>query len=166
MKEIPLTQGKVAFVDDEDFERVNAFKWQSFQTRHNGKFYARRRFNTSRGRSGQFLHRFILNLPPGRIPEVDHKNGNGLDCQKENMRKATTSENCCNRFINKNNKSGFKGVSFHKPRQKFIAHIRVQDKKIYLGLFSTAIEAAKEYDLAARAWHKEFARLNFPENLK
>lgn len=94
-----------------------------------------------------------MNFPRG---EVDHKNGNGLDNRKCNLRIATSSQNKANTKIRRDNTSGFKGVIWHKASNKWMA--RVADK--YLGLFRSKYEAAKAYNQKAKEMFGEFARLN------
>lgn len=148
MKKIKLTQNKYALIDDEDFDRVNQYKWHAVRSKNKITFYARR--------ENQFLHQFILGSTG-----IDHKNGNGLDNQKSNLRKATKSQNQCNRGKNKNNTTGYKGVKFDKPRNKFRARICINNKTIFLGRFDTSEQAAKAYNEAAKIHHGEFAVLNF-----
>lgn len=93
--------------------------------------------------------------------EVDHKDGDGLNNQKENLRCCTHSQNCANVLITKRNTSGFKGVS--RFRNKWKAEITHNYKRIYLGLFVSKIDAALEYDHFAKLLFGEFAALNFPE---
>ena len=153
--EIPLTQGKVALIDDEDFERVSQFKWW-IAKRRDGKFYARREMN---GKS-IFLHRFLMDAPPGM--EVDHKNGDGLNCQRYNMRLATRAGNSKNQNKHSNNTSGFKGVCFDKKRGKYRAKICADGVHHHLGFYDDPVDAARTYDAAARKLHGDFAALNFP----
>lgn len=105
------------------------------------------------------MHRFILDAPHGM--EVDHKNGDGLDCRRENMRLATRKQNAFNRKRPSVNTSGFKGVTLVKPTGKWLAQIEVGGKNMHLGTYESKIEAARAYDKAAIKYHGEFARLNF-----
>jgi hypothetical protein len=156
MKQIQLTQAKVALVDDEYFDVLNIFKWCAH--RHYNTFYAVRVTNRP-NRKMILMHRVILN-PLGGL-QIDHINGNGLDNQRANLRVCNGSQNMCNRGKHEDNTSGFKGVCFRKYRKKFQAQIRMYGKQFYLGMFPTAIEAAKVYDVAAIRIHGEFARTNF-----
>jgi hypothetical protein len=155
MKEVQLTQGYVALVDDEDFERVNAYKWYA-QVSHK-TVYAHRSTPRVNGKQGnQSMHRFLLNLPSGHDPEVDHKDRNGLNCQRYNLRTATRQQNCCNR----NDKVKHKGISWSERRNKWKAHIQVNRKEVHLGYFSSQEAAAAAYDVAALKYYKEFALTN------
>jgi hypothetical protein len=154
--EIPLTQGKVALIDDEDFERVNQFKWCALKTR-GGKFYAERKEN------GQhvYLHRFLMDAPADM--EVDHIDHNRLNCQKHNMRLATNAGNAKNAVKHRDNTSGFKGVSFNKGCGKYQSQIRADGVRHFLGYYDDPTEAARAYDAAARKLHGDFAVANFPQ---
>lgn len=156
-KKIKLTQGKVALVDDEDFGRVSCNRWYANWA---GKsFYAVRGMTTGNKRTALLLHRFILNPP--RTMEVDHINGDGLDCRKANMRICTHAENMRNSTVQSNNKCGFKGVYFDASKGCWVAEISHNRKRIRLGRFKTSHEAALAYDVKAKELHGKFARLNF-----
>lgn len=156
MKEIQLSQGKVALVDDEDFDRIKDFHWYARKT--GNTFYAAYKVK-SKGKSTTFyMHRIILNAPSD-IP-VDHADGNGLNNQKSNIRLCSHSENMRNTKMFKNNTSGFKGVSWHKRSNKWRAVIKVNAKHKHLGLFQTDIAAANAYNDAAKKYYGDFARLN------
>ena len=132
MKEIPLTQGKITLIDNNDFERVNQYKWLY----ENSKGYALRReyirgsIRKHQKQNNIKLHRFILNFPIG---QVDHINGNRLDNRKHNLRIVTPHQQSMNKGISKNNTSGIKGVYWNKVSKKWIAYIMINRKMIYLG---------------------------------
>jgi len=158
-RRIYLGEDKWTIVDMQDYYRYSNLKW--FVCGTGTKFYAAREIITGPGRTKTLsLHREIMNEPPGLL--VDHRNGDGLDNRRENLRLATNSQNGCNKAKKKNTSSQFIGVSFHKKAGKWAAVIRKKGKKTWLGYYDCEIEAAKAYDEAAKKYHKEFARLNFP----
>ena len=155
MKQIPLSQGKFALVDDEDYERVNQYKWCI-----NSNGYAVTSYRDSNGkRKAMKMHRFILNLNKGDSL-VDHRDTIRINNQKYNLRVASFVENLRNQKINKNNKSGFKGVRLHKPSSLYIAQIGINGKQKHIGYFKCSVEAAKAYNEAAIKYFGEFAQLN------
>lgn len=159
-KEIQLTQGRIALVDDEDFELVSQHKWHIHNINRNVCYATT---NIWRPKPHQILlHRFILNPPIHRL--VDHINGNGLDCRKENMRLCTNSQNLCNRGITRANTTGYKCVQWFARDKVWVAYVKEDGKKKYLGRFRTPEEAARAYDRAAKEIYGEFAYLNFPDD--
>jgi len=161
MKLIPLTQGKFAMVDDEDYEYLSQFKWQATKSRNT--FYATRKTG-AKPRQGFSMHREILSS--GKI--TDHKDGNGLNNQRSNLRNATLAQNCQN-AARSSSKIPFKGVDFpirkdgRKWWTRYRATIDVEKRRIHLGYFKNPISAAMAYDAAALKYHGDFARTNFPK---
>lgn len=158
VKEIKLTQNKVAIVDLDVFEEVNKFKWYASYRKHT--YYAARSEIINGVKSVVYMHRFIMNLKD-KFDFVDHKDGDGLNNIKSNLRKCNRSENCRNSKSVKNSTSNFKGVHFHKKTNKWRAMIYLNNKSKHLGLFSNPEEAAKKYDEVAKENFGEFAKLNF-----
>lgn len=157
-REIPLTKGYVAIIDDEDYERVSAYHWCALVT---GDYvYAERGVRVGGKTTTVLLHRFILQAPDGSL--VDHENRNGLDCRKSNLRLCTKSQNNVNSLRRKDNQSGYKGVDWHQGDRIWRARIQLEHRRIELGYFHTAEEAARAYDAAALRLFGEFARPNFP----
>lgn len=154
MKQIPLTKGKVAFVSDRDYTWLRQYKWQA--RRGTNTWYARR----GDGKHSYDMHREILGLKRGDGCQVDHRNLNGLDNRRLNLRLSTRRQNGYNRGQQANNTVGFKGVSYRKDRGKYQARIQHHSKAHHLGYFSTAKAAALAYNAAAKRLHKSFAQLN------
>lgn len=160
MKEIPLTQGKVALVDDEDFERVSQFNWSAQLTRNN-RWYAARNVRRNGEPGLELMHRAIMGLEYGDPRQVDHRDRvNTLDNRKCNLRVATRPQNSRNIGVPKHNTSGFKGVSWRERDDKWGANIKVNGVQRYLGSFTTRELAAAAYDTAAIELHGEFACTN------
>lgn len=158
MKQIPLSRGLVALVDDDDAaDVIAAGPWHAVPGGRT--IYGRRnRRKAGGGWRSQSLHAFLL----GR-PWVDHIDGNGLNNTRANLRPATAGQNAANRQTRIDSASGFKGVYANKGRGKpWRAQICVNYQKRHLGLFDTAEEAGHAYDDAATEAHGPYARLNFP----
>lgn len=159
VREIRLTQGKVALVDDSDAERVDrAGTWVAIEsTTCPGRWYAYRTEYCPK--RTVYLHRFIMGAPKGL--QVDHADGDGLNCRRNNLRLATRSQNCANAKKRRDAKtSQFKGVTFVCGRWQ--AQITVDGKQCRLGRFYSEEEAARTYDDAAERHFGVFARPNFP----
>lgn len=155
MVTIPLTQGFVALIDDED-AHLAQHKWHV--AKRPTVVYAQRRVYQADGSSFiELLHQAVLGLP-----WVDHINRNGLDCRRSNLRPATRAQQQANRGKQANNTSGFKGVHLcHSGRWR--AQVMVAGRRKHLGLFDTPEDAARAYDAAARNVFGEFACPNFPD---
>lgn len=155
MKTIKLTQNKVVLVDDKDFEELNIFKW--YAHRHKKTFYAERCDPLYRGKQ-ILMHRQIMQTPNNM--EVDHKDHNGLNCQRYNIRNCTRGQNQQNGQLRSDSTSGYKGVCWRKRERKWKAQIKLNGKDKWLGLFLTKEEAARAYNEAAKELFGEFGYLN------
>lgn len=155
MKEIELTQGKVALVDDEDYEFLMQWDWYAYRS---GKkvyftYYSQRNIKINEDkRSTLKMHRVIMGVTDPKL-QVDHIDGNSLNNQRSNLRICTSVENCRNSKKRTGASSQYKGVSWHKVSEKWIAHIT-------LGSFKTEEDAALAYNEAAIRYHGKFAGLN------
>jgi hypothetical protein len=157
MKEIQLTQGKVALVDDDMYDELNQFKWYANNLK--GKFYAVRNLRINKKYVKSILmHRFIMSTNNGLV--VDHLNGITLDNRKCNLRNCTHSENLKNQKISIKNTSGYKGVSWNKNHKSYEVRIKNNNITIQIGNFKNIIDAARAYNAAAIKYHGEFANLN------
>ena len=157
---IPLTQAKYTILDMDDYDRAieSMINWHTGKRK--GIIYA------VGGKKGKIilLHRFIMEAQPGE--EVDHINGDGLDNRRSNLRLCTHAENQHNRGKQKNNKSGYKGVSLTSGGKRYTALIKANGIQHRLGYFTDPVDAARAYDKAALELHSEFALLNFPDENK
>jgi len=144
--EIRLTNGGMALVDEDDYERVNQYKWYLTP---NG--YAKCTSHIGL----RFLHQFVMRT----TEELDHINGDRVDCRSENLRTTNRSLNLAN-SNGRGGSSRFKGVYWNKRNQKWIANITVNYKCKYLGSFTNEEDAAKAYDEAAKEAFGDYARTN------
>jgi hypothetical protein len=157
MREIPLTQGKVAFVDDDDYSDISLYRWYAL---FNGRrYYAVRQVpGENGGQSILYMHRYLLGIAPGPDLTPDHASGDTLDNSRDNLRWATPSQQAANRGKQANNSSGYKGVCWDKRNNAWRAKIGFQGKQYFLGLFDSATKAHEAYVQAASKLQGRFAR--------
>ena len=153
MKEIKLTQEKVALVDDGEFESLNQFRWYAHKDRNT--FYAVRNIRVGGKQKSILMHWEVMG---GKW--IDHIDHNGLNNMRSNLRFCTNKENLMNQRKKQNTSSVYKGVSFHKHSGKWEVQIMINGKNIYLGLFSSETDAGRAYDKKAIELCGEFANLN------
>lgn len=159
MKLIPLTQGQVAMVDDEDFERVSKYNWYACKARKYG-YYAVTNIYINGVRTLLRMHRLIIIAEKGN--EIDHINNERLDNRRCNLRSITHSQNIINSNILSAKTSKYRGICYHKKVGKFKASIGFNNKSYHLGYFKNEIDAMLAYNKKAIELHGEFAGLNTP----
>lgn len=161
MKTIPLTKGYVTIVDDADYEWLSRWKWRAEVSPHRRAVYAVRKVRVNGRQVMARMHCLLLGVvAPDR---GDHKNGNGLDNRRSNLRVASTTKNNVNVAPRRMNKSGYKGVTQDKARWR--ATISIANKDVHLGAFASPQLAAAAYDAAALRLHGEFAWTNAAHGL-
>jgi hypothetical protein len=152
-KEIALSQGKIAIVDDSDYEWLIQWKWCLYNCG-----YAVRNESRKVGHSVILMHSQILRTPQGKC--ADHVNGNRLDNRRENLRICDFKENSRNSMIRHDNKSGYKGVYWNKTNRSWTTQIAIDGKSFHLGNFQDVKDAALAYDRAAKKLFSEFSKTN------
>lgn len=168
MKLISLTRGLFTQVDDEDFDYLSEWKWYAVPN-HGKSFYAVRKSRLNERpvgapRNGIFMHHVICGIPTNGM-KIDHRDRDGLNNQRLNLRVCTDSQNDMNKALIKSSSSGFKGASFHKRIGRWKSQIGINGTLLHLGYFESLEEAAKAYDAAASKHFGEFANLNFPVSM-
>ena len=162
MKEIPLTRGHVALVDDEDYGRASAFRWYALT--NSGVVYATRAYRDATKQKRMYLHHFVTGVDAATY--IDHKNHNGLDCQKHNLRIATNQQNQDNSRKQVGVSSQYKGVSWNKQKQRWKAAVWTTGKPIFLGWFKNEGDAARAYNEGAKTLFGEYSCANIiPEGV-
>ncbi|PAD91652.1 HNH endonuclease [Shouchella clausii] len=140
-------------VDEEDYKYLSQFNWKL-----SNRGYAARNINRKGEQSTILMHRLIMDNPKGMV--VEHKDRNPLNNQKSNLRICTQADNTRNVALSKTNTSGYKGVTWHKRRNKWQVNIRYDGKMRYLGLYDNKHIAARVYNLWAKDIFGDFAWLN------
>ena len=162
MKLLQLTKGQVTQIDDADYEHLSQWRWRAKWNPCTHSYYAARNIwvvSPDGKRQCRFvsMSRLILGLTDSKI-QADHKNGDTLDNQRENLRAATPAQNAANRKRRKTNTSGFKGVSYYPKTKSWRARIHVAGKGVFLGDFKTKEEAHAAYQKKALELFGEFVR--------
>lgn len=148
MKEIRLTQGKMALVDDDIYEKLSQHKW--YALRYRKAFYAGRGYSTpGKGQRVMFLHHAIMGCPPKGFMS-DHSDGNTLNCQRKNLRFVTSRQNNQNRK-NVDKSSRYPGVCWHKRDQRWTARIWTKGRREWLGYFTDELQAFQAYQQAVES---------------
>jgi hypothetical protein len=142
MREIQMSQGLIALVDDEDYERINHSKW--WPRKDGNAIYARSMYRTGTVRKFHKMHNLILHCPKGM--QTDHIDGNGLNNQKANLRIVNHRENQQNQHVSKTSK--YPGVCYDKRTKKFISGIKINGVRKNLGSFTNEFAAFQTYVVA------------------
>lgn len=155
---IPLTKGYNTNVDVSDYTHLMEWNWCALVGKDKRVIYAVRVERCGKKTKKILLHKVLF----PQWMEIDHKDGDGLNNRRSNLRESTHSQNLANRPINSNNTSGFKGVHFHVRDNYWFSVIGINGEQKWLGRCTDAIDAARKYDLAALDAFGEFAITNFP----
>jgi DUF4097 and DUF4098 domain-containing protein YvlB len=153
MRIIPLTKGKLAIVDDNDYDWAMQWKWQV-----SSEGYAVRSAHDIKYGKKVRMHRALVNAPDGF--EVDHINGNRLDNRRQNLRICTHKDNQRNMSKKRGASSIYKGVHWNSRDKRWIVKIKTNEKQVCVGRYKLEVEAAIAYNNAAKKIYGEFARLN------
>ena len=151
---VPLTQGYEATIDVADIPLVERWNWAALVKPRT--VYAYRTEEIGRTKRKIRMHRLLIGEPNGLL--VDHRDCDGLNNRRDNLRVATHSQNNHNSRLAGHNGSGFKGVSWHKQYEKWHAYISKEGKRLFLGYFASAEAAHAAYCKASAELHGEFGR--------
>jgi hypothetical protein len=152
---IPLSRGYYAIVDAADFDRINKNKWSARCSKGTNFYAIRNTKNADGSHTTVSMHQEIMG-----IPNADHISTDGLDNRRNNLRPATINEQMRNRKRQRNNTTGFKGVSLNSRKDRYVARIQVNLAAIHLGTFSSGAEAHEAYKTAAVHYFGDFARFD------
>ena len=162
VREIPLTKGYVALVDEGDYERISAFRWHVLSGRSGNRYGVRWGPRVLGKPTHVYMHHAVLQTLPGI--RVDHRDGDGLNNTRANLRPATASQNNIARIrLRKDKTSKFRGVSWDAHNQKWRAAATFQKKCRNFGNFDQEEDAARAFDHGVARLYGEWARFNFPE---
>ncbi len=156
---VPLTQGKFALIDESDALQILSETWCAIKVRANARgdvFYAKN------VRTNEYLHRFILGVTDSDT-EVDHINGNGLNCRRGNIRRTDRAGNCSNKMVTVGKASGYKGVHINSSGNWVVRYMR-KGREMCGGTFKDKDEAARKYDSIIRQYGDPASTLNFPRS--
>lgn len=156
-REISLSRGLVAIVDDEDYSFLSQFKWHVVWSECTNSFYAET-WLYKPVKIREKMHRLLLGLHKRDGKQIDHKNGNTLDNRRENLRVVNHSQNAMNRKLLSKSASGFRGVSYCKKTGKWKSRINLGGKEIWLGRFATIDDARSAAADARIKYYGEYAR--------
>lgn len=157
---IDIGGGLQAIVDEEDAEHVNRLKWYPRRTTTDVVYVQANTWRDDKPTTIT-LHRFIARALD--TEHVDHRNSDGLDNRKSNLRVCTRFQNNRNARVRVDNTSGYKGVGWYASGNNWAAGIMIDKKRRHIGYFESKEAAARAYDLVAQKLWGEFAWLNFPD---
>lgn len=156
---VELTQGKWAVIDAADAAAVGEFNWTALKRNRGYGYYARRGIKAKHEgvNTTEYLHRFIAKRMGWSDQEVDHRDGNGLDCRRGNLRRATHAQNVANVPMRIDNTSGVKGAVWNARQSKWVCHVYADKVRYFVGAFSSLDDARVALEARRRALHGEFA---------
>lgn len=157
---IPLTRGYIAIVDPEDYDELAQFNWYALVAGPHS-VYAARDIRRGGKRICEYMHARLTGYP-----QTDHKNGEGLDNRRSNLRRSTQLQNMRNARSRSGSSSKYLGVCWYKKGGKWMARITIEGRGIHLGYHEIEEDAARAYDKAAYERDPQFCRLNFPKDYR